>query len=294
MQSERRSEEHKQELVPIFSKLPESSIQVTEQAFRLATDKVSESDWNTPWLETPAARFLILFLPLNALLFLLPENLSAAGSLILTLVVGPFFLLALARLSFRALSQRKKGLNPRPSLLVLSLSFLAFVLVLISPYLIQKTSQKMVSRARDTATTVSALQFISQLQMATESYFEYYGALPEFPAHFKSNTPEGGQLIQILTGSPQSKEENPRLIAFLPPRLFNDESTSSSVFEHGFTDSFGTPYEIFLNTQYQRPFKFQHQGKKYQTTHMVGIISAGKDLTFGTKDDLVILSPVRP
>jgi hypothetical protein len=167
--------------------------------------------------------------------------------------------------------------------LFLAMGTIAFLV--LAGILAMVTMRHVISRAE----TMRGVAVVTQIDSAVNSYYAEYGALPDLPSTFPSNSEHGARLVRILGGDIREEERNPRGISFLLVNgLVREGSPSPS--EAGFVDPFGNPYLIFLNTEYEDVFVIAPQGIRREVTGHVAVCSPGKDGVFGTDDDIDTLS----
>jgi prepilin-type N-terminal cleavage/methylation domain-containing protein len=149
------------------------------------------------------------------------------------------------------------------------------------------------NKVKENARRLQANALVTQLETAIKNYEMAYSRYPA-PASSSDTGPiltDGSDpLIAILLGINEN-DRNPRQTPFLDLNYAKDGQANGIVENDGtyaLFDPWGQPMQVWLDTDYNNSISNPQSGAS-QTLLRKGILvrSAGADLTFDTKDDLL-------
>jgi hypothetical protein len=145
----------------------------------------------------------------------------------------------------------------------------------------------------------SATVFARQIEQAVNSFYTDNQTMPA-PENtaatkggnlFKTDSPEGLEVVNILAGSGPPKA-NPRQIKYLIPRKANSEKKNGAIHDPGGSritglyDPWGNPYLIILDTNYEERVVVPLKAPVTLNGRHAAVYSAGPDGILETKDDI--------
>lgn len=167
-------------------------------------------------------------------------------------------------------------------LVLLGIAFVLFVLSISRTSILRKRSGSF------------SLQTATALESALNNFHTEYGRLPEGPASFATDTPDGLRMLDILLGMETgSLPQNTRAIKFLSVREARNGKGGLIYSEDqrrfgGLRDPWGHPFIVHINRSEMDDLVFQHGHRTVTLTkRMVAAFSPGKDGKIGTPDDEV-------
>jgi len=144
------------------------------------------------------------------------------------------------------------------------------------------------------AKKTESLTMATNLAQAVEQFYSEYNRLPDLQSQFETDAGGDGQrLLEILLGqeNPGGDMENSRSIVFLNSK--EAKGRKGGVYYGGgntvqaMYDSFGNPFQIFLNTEYDDELSFSVGGRQYRLRgKQVAVYSPGGDMEEGNSDDI--------
>lgn len=276
-------EAFRRDLAAVFGRIPDEPIVVSPEALAFVEERVAEPQWDTPWRETPFARLVLIFLPLQVLGFLFPPELVMPIVKLFGLIFYPFYFLCLARLATNAVRQKRLGVPPRPGLVAIALSpmpvlMLGIIIGIVPPLL---------AKARSSAQNTASLMQLRAIEMALMEYEAEYGRLPGPPGAFDSTSPRGEMFLRIMVGDPSGRLANPGGVVFLDPGEFRRPASGA-----GFVDRSGRPIRIVIGASDGSAVRYEAGGgeRTLRGGSPGGAVGPGPDGELGTRDDQ--LSPM--
>lgn len=131
------------------------------------------------------------------------------------------------------------------------------------------------------------------IEMAVNSFYTEYGAMPDVGSRVRTDTPEGIKLLTILLGLEKTdKPQNPREIKFLSVREGKDRRngliySAAGNMPEGLFDQWGNPYTVELDVQYKEQLHFNVASSSVDLEgRSVAAYSPGEDKKLGTADDV--------
>jgi hypothetical protein len=170
----------------------------------------------------------------------------------------------------------------------IAIAAVAFCLFLLSGGLLNFPSSA-VTKAKK----VTSLNVATSLETAINSFFTEYGALPYVANQVETDTSEGLKMLIVIMGMETgANPQNTRGVRFLsPPQgkakqggLIYDSSGKSVA---GLNDSWGNPYVVVLDTDFDERLQFQWGDQSVDLKERrAAVFSAGPDRKLGTSDDI--------
>ena len=140
----------------------------------------------------------------------------------------------------------------------------------------------------------TALSTAIALESSINSIYTEYGAIPKGGNRVTTNSPEGLKLLNILLGlDPKSDNAlNSRAIKFLSVKEGKNNKggliyTADGESVEGLYDSWGSPYSVELDTDYNEQLHFTVGSQSVDLKgRRVAAFSPGPDKKLGTADDV--------
>jgi len=148
--------------------------------------------------------------------------------------------------------------------------------------------------AMNRANTIRSVASARAVESAINNFYTEYGSLPDVPNRVRTDTGEGVRLLNILLGLEETsgKMQNTRMIKMLSAVETKTKSkgllySSNGRSAEGLYDSWGSPFTIELDTNYEERLRFTAGSKTVQLNgRRVAVYSPGADLKLGTADDV--------
>ncbi|MCX6879242.1 MAG: type II secretion system protein [Verrucomicrobia bacterium] len=148
--------------------------------------------------------------------------------------------------------------------------------------------------AMNRANKVTSEASARALDEAVNNFYTEYGSLPDVPYRVTTDVGEGVKLLNILLGlEPDSdRMQNKRSIKLLSAKETKTKTKgllyhSSGRTVEGFYDSWGNPFTVWLDIQYDDRLRVSLGDKiTILNGRKVAVCSPGADKKFGTADDI--------
>ena len=170
----------------------------------------------------------------------------------------------------------------------IAIAVVAFCLFLLSGGLLNFSSSA-VTKAKK----VTALNNAKSVEAALTNFFTEYGDLPHVPNQVTTDTPDGVKFLNVVMGiETGANPQNTRGVKFLSPPQGKDKQggliyDSSGKSVAGLYDSWGNPYGVVLDTDFDERLQFQWGDQSVDLKgRRAAVFSAGPDRKLGTSDDI--------
>jgi hypothetical protein len=170
----------------------------------------------------------------------------------------------------------------------IAIAAVAFCLFLLSGGLLNFPSTA-VTKAKK----VTALNTAKSVEAALTNFFTEYGDLPHVPNQVTTDTPDGVKFLNVVMGiETGANPQNTRGVRFLSPPQGKDKQggliyDSSGKSVAGLYDSWGNPYVVVLDTDFDERLQFQWGDQSVDLKERrAAVFSAGPDRKLGTSDDI--------
>jgi hypothetical protein len=149
-------------------------------------------------------------------------------------------------------------------------------------------------RAINRARAVTTLATATALESAINGFHTEWGTLPDVANSVTTNSPQGIELLNILLGSEgkSANPQSPRQMRFLSVREGKNRKNGliyspSGDSVEGLFDSWGNPYTVILDTDYDEILRFKIAGTDVELKgRRVAVFSPCADQKEGTDDDI--------
>lgn len=204
---EKRKKEFMKSAAASFAAIPDTPIEAQPAAWRKARSIVSDTDWPTPWRETPVAHFLRAGIPVAIVLLLVSHFLPIIGivlNLISALIFYTLYSAAWVRLLRISRTQRSIGLWPRPGF-ISTLIFSPPVLILSMIGILVALTMPMIKKQQKAAEAVMMTSKFRQIALQLRKFSLDYGQYPsvKMESRVAANTqtkPREGLSSNIILG----------------------------------------------------------------------------------------------
>lgn len=148
--------------------------------------------------------------------------------------------------------------------------------------------------AMNHAKKVASVATAKSLEQAVNNFYTEYGSLPDVNYRVRTDSGDGVRLLNILLGLEEtsSRIQNTRMIKLLSVVETKTKTkgllyTANGRAAEGLYDSWGSPFTVELDTNYEERLRFSIGGKNVQLNgRRVAVYSPGADKKLGTSDDV--------